>query len=60
MEKPPDLAEFLSDDKWLAHISYLADLYNEVNKLNKKMLGGNTNSIAQHKRVEAFKRKLKL
>jgi len=59
-DKKPELAELLKDEKWLAQLSYLADIFNETNKLNKTMQGGNTNIITQHERVEAFKRKLEM
>ena len=55
-----DLAKFLVDQKWLAQLSYLADIFSETNKINKAMQGANTNSIIQYERVEAFKRQLKL
>ncbi|CAM4687891.1 unnamed protein product [Leuciscus chuanchicus] len=56
--KRPDLAEFLDDDKWLAQLSYLSDIFGEINKLNRAMQGANINTVVQHERVEAFKRKL--
>ncbi|KAG0719652.1 SCAN domain-containing protein 3 [Chionoecetes opilio] len=59
-QKKPELADFFNDDKWLLQLSYLADIFSEVNKLNKAMQGANTNNISQYKKVEAFKRKLKL
>ena len=34
-DKRPDLAEYLRDVKWLAQISYLADIFSYTNKLNK-------------------------
>ncbi len=57
-DKRPDLAEFLDDDKWLAQLSYLSDIFGEMNKLNRAMQGANINTVVQHERVEAFKRKL--
>lgn len=59
-EKKPELAGFFNDEKWLLQLSYLADIFSEVNKLNKTMQGANTNNIFQYQKVEAFKRKLKL
>lgn len=59
-DKKPELAELVKDEKWLALLSYLADVFSETNKLNKTMQGGNTNIIAQHERVVAFKRKLEM
>ena len=47
--KRRDLAEYLSDEKWLAQLSCcLADIFSEINKLNKTMQGATKNSIAQH------------
>lgn len=43
----------------LFSLSYLADMFSEVNKLNKAMQGTNTNNFCQYQRGEAFKRKLK-
>ncbi len=57
-DKRPDLAEFLDDDKWLAQLSYLSDIFGEMNKLNRAMQVANINTVVQHERVEAFKRKL--
>ncbi len=56
-DKRPDLAEFLDDDKWLAQLSYLSDIFGEMNKLNRAMQGANINTVV-NERVEAFKRKL--
>lgn len=57
-DKRADLAEFWDDDKWLAQLSDLSDIFGEMNKLNKAMQGANINTVVQHERVEAFKRKL--
>ena len=37
-DKRPNLAEYLCDEKWLAQLSYLADIFIETNKLNETML----------------------
>ncbi|KAK3512279.1 hypothetical protein QTP70_003183 [Hemibagrus guttatus] len=46
-DKRPDLAEFLDDDKWLAQLSYLSDIFGEMNKLNRAMQGANINIVVQ-------------
>uniref|UniRef100_A0A8C1JTI0 BED-type domain-containing protein n=1 Tax=Cyprinus carpio TaxID=7962 RepID=A0A8C1JTI0_CYPCA len=42
----------------LAQLSYLLDIFGEMNKLNRAMQGVNINTVVQRERVEAFKRKL--
>ena len=54
-DKTPDLAEYLSDEKRLAQLSCLADIFTETNKLNKTLQDGNKNIISQH----VFQRKTK-
>ncbi len=46
--KRPDLAEVLDDEKWLAKLSYLSDIFGEVNKLNRAIHGSNINTVVQH------------
>ena len=41
-DKRPDLAEYLSDEKWVAQLSYLADIFSETIKLNKTTQGAKT------------------
>ncbi len=48
VDKRPDLAEFLDDDKWLAQLSYLSDIFGEMNKLNRAIQGVNINTVVQH------------
>ncbi len=56
-EGGPDLAEFLDDDKWLAQLSYLSDIFGEMNKLNRAMQGANINTVVQHERSRGFQKK---
>lgn len=60
LEKKPELADFFKEYNWLLQLSHLADIFNEVNKLNKAMQGANTKNIFQYQKLEALKRKFKL
>uniref|UniRef100_UPI00398F2BF5 protein FAM200B-like n=1 Tax=Pristiophorus japonicus TaxID=55135 RepID=UPI00398F2BF5 len=59
-DKKPELAEVLKDDVWLAKLAYLADMFSEMNKLNKAMQVENTHFFAQRGRIDAFKGKLQV
>lgn len=36
-----ELVQLVTNDKWLPQLSYLSDIFGEINKLNKNMQGGN-------------------
>lgn len=54
------MAELFIRDEWLAQLSYLADIFSELNELNLK-LQGKENDIFKHtEEVQAFKKSLKI
>ena len=59
-EKSPQLAAYFNDNEWIATLAYLADIFEQLNKLNSSMQGKNTNLITLSDKVSAFKKKLDL
>ena len=59
-DKSPQLAAHLNDNLWVATLVYLADIFEQLNKLNSSMQGKQTNLITLSDKVLAFMKKLDL
>lgn len=56
----PELYQHLDDDYWLTKLAYLADIFEHLNELNKKMQGRNENILTSSDKLQGFKKKLGL
>ncbi|XP_071402312.1 SCAN domain-containing protein 3-like [Centroberyx affinis] len=59
-EKKSPLAAHLSDEKWIAKLAYLCDIFNLLNELNLSLQGRMTTVFKLADKVSAFKAKLEL
>lgn len=55
-----NLAALLTDETWLAKLSYLVDIFNVLNALNLSMQGPDMNIMNSHDKISAFKKKLRI
>lgn len=60
VEKLPEeyFLEYLKDDKWIARLAYLVDIFHLLNELNLQMQGRGANCFKFHDKIEAFENKL--
>ncbi|XP_051784748.1 zinc finger BED domain-containing protein 5-like [Erpetoichthys calabaricus] len=56
----PELYQRLDDDYWIAKLAYMADIFEHLNELNKKMQGRNENILTCSDKLQGFKKKLEL
>ena len=54
------LHALLEDDRWIAKLAYLADIFEHLNKLNIKMQGKNENILTCSDKLKGFKEKIVL
>jgi len=52
------LAEFILDEMWMSKLSYQADIFRHLNKLNRSLQGFCTIIFALRNKTGAFKKKL--
>ncbi|XP_023709794.1 protein FAM200A-like [Cryptotermes secundus] len=52
------LADKFTNSSWVAHLAYLADIFEYVNALNKELQGKNINIISAREKISAFESKL--
>ena len=45
LEKKIDFALLLKNDRWIRYLAYMVDIFDQLNRLNLKMQGKNTNII---------------
>lgn len=57
-EKKSQLVVHLNDNSWVAALAYLADIFEQLNKLNSSLQGKQTNLITLSDKVSAFTKKL--
>uniref|UniRef100_A0A8C4XEM1 HAT C-terminal dimerisation domain-containing protein n=1 Tax=Erpetoichthys calabaricus TaxID=27687 RepID=A0A8C4XEM1_ERPCA len=56
----PELYQRLDDDYWIAKLAYMADIFEHLNELNKKMQGRNENILTGSDKLQGLKKKLEL
>jgi len=59
-KKNCDLSNFFNDNNWVAKLSYLSDIFSNINDLNLSLQGYNSTIFNVLNKIEAFKQKLKL
>ncbi|XP_042228049.1 zinc finger BED domain-containing protein 5-like [Homarus americanus] len=59
-EKKHALASRLSEPRWLLQLTYLADIFSELNLLNMSMQGRDDTYLTLSEKLKAFKAKLRL
>ena len=55
-----DFAKCFEDEHWLQNLSYLADIFDHMNQLNKSLQGPRENILNSSDKILAFKRKVNL
>ena len=58
LEKKIDFALLLKNDRWIRYLAYMFDIFDQLNRLNLKMQGKNTNIIQFKDTLKAFMSKL--
>jgi hypothetical protein len=56
----PNFAKCFEDQEWLEKISYLADIFHQMNQLNKSLQGPGENVLTSSDKILGFKKKVKL
>lgn len=56
----PELYQHLDDDYWIAKLAYMADIFDHLNELNKKMQGRNENILTSSDKLQGLKKKFEL
>ncbi|GFR10626.1 zinc finger BED domain-containing protein 5 [Trichonephila clavata] len=55
-----EISQHLDDDYWIAKLAYMADIFEHLNELNKKMQGRNENILTCFDKLQGFIKKLEL
>ena len=58
LEKKMEFVSLLNNDRWIRYLAYMVDIFDQLNKLNLKMQGRNTNIIQFKDSLKAFMSKL--
>ena len=58
LEKKIDFALLLKNDRWIRYLAYMVNIFDQLNRLNLKMQGKNTNIIQFKDTLKAFMSKL--
>ena len=58
LEKKTDFALLLKNGRWIRYLAYMVDIFDQLNRLNLKMQGKNTNIIQFKNTLIAFMSKL--
>lgn len=59
-QKMPELYQLLENNHWMVKLAYMADIFEHLNELNKKMQGKNENLLTCSDKLNGFKKKLEL
>lgn len=54
------LAQFLTDETWVARLAYLGDIFSILNSLNLSLQGPHSNALKTHDKIDAFQKKLRV
>jgi len=60
LEDIPGFFELLTNEKWLAKLSYLSDIFSHLNQINSSMQGPNENILTSCSKLFTLKDKLKI
>lgn len=60
LEDVPEFCELLTNEKWLAKLSYLSDIFSHLNQINSSMQGPNENILTSCSKLFTLKDKLKI
>ena len=52
------LHQIFEDNHWIVKLAYMADIFEHMNELNKKMQGQNENLLTCSDKLTGFKKKL--
>ena len=58
LEKKMEFASLLNNNRWIRYLAYMVDIFDQLNKLNLKMQGRNTNIIQFKDSLKTFISKL--
>lgn len=59
-QKMPELHQLLENNHWVVKLAYMADIFEHLNELNKKLQGRNENLLTCSDKLNGFKKKLEL
>lgn len=59
-DKRHECADRFSDNKWMAKLAYLGDIFHHLNQLNTEMQGQNRTVVDIYEKITVFKNKIKL
>ncbi|XP_049734667.1 zinc finger MYM-type protein 6 isoform X1 [Elephas maximus indicus] len=59
-QKHSDLAKCFRDEEWVAKLAYLSDIFSLINELNSSLQGTMTTVFSLYKKIDTFKKKLKM
>jgi len=57
MSEQPPSAQHLVDDRWIAKLSYMPDIFEHLNELNIKNQGKNKNMLTCSDKLKVLNRK---
>ncbi|KAL4135376.1 hypothetical protein QTP88_006990 [Uroleucon formosanum] len=60
LEDVPEFCELLTNEKWLAKLSYLSDIFSHLNQINSSMQRPNENILTSCSKLFTLKDKLKI
>jgi len=60
IHKKTYLSHYFQDNKWVARLAYLSDIFSYINELNLKLQGPDKTIFNVWNKIESFKKKLKL
>jgi len=60
IDKKTHLSHYFQDNKWVARLAYLSDIFSYINELNLELQGPDNTICNVCNKIESFKKKLKL
>jgi hypothetical protein len=57
-EKNPTLAGLFHNENWLCNLSYLTDIFENLNELNTSLQGETANILLLHNKITEFAKKI--
>lgn len=59
VQKKSAFYTFINDNKWIAKLAYMSDIFSFINDLNTSLQGTNNNVYTFYNKIDAFKEKMK-